>query len=405
MRTYRIAWRNLWRNRRRTLITMASVFFGVLLATVMSSMQEGSYSNMINNVVKFYSGYIQIHDQEYWENKTLYYSFEMDDSLYKEISLVEEIKSVIPRLESFALLSTGDLTQPSMVIGVEPGKENELTNLSQWVIRGDYFDNDENAVLIGETLARNLDSGVGDTLAFLSQGYYGSTVAAEFVIAGILKFPSPDLNKGFAYMRLDRAQQFFYADGMLTSLSIMVEDYEKVEPAMKKLDQILDDRYEAMSWDEMQPELVQMIESDRAGGIIMKAILYMIIAFGILGTILMMMSERRREMGIMVAVGMKKHKLAGILFLELVYMGLLGVIAGILASFPIIAVVINNPIPITGDAAQAMLDMGIEPSLVFSATPPVFYNQLITVFIIAVGIALYPVIKVLGMKEIEYLRH
>ncbi len=405
MRTYRIAWRNLWRNRRRTLITMASVFFGVLLATVMSSMQEGSYSNMINNVVKFYSGYIQIHDSEYWENKTLYYSFEMNDSLYQEIFSIKEVKSITPRLESFALLSTGDLTQPSMVIGVEPGRENDLTNLSRWVIRGDYFDDVENAVLIGETLAGNLDSEVGDTLALLSQGYYGSNVAAEFVIAGILKFPSPDLNKGFAYMRLDRAQQFFYADGLLTSLSIMVDDYEEVQPVMEKLDQILDDRYEAMSWDQMQPELVQMIESDRASGIILKAILYMIIGFGILGTILMMMSERRREMGIMVAVGMKKRKLAGILFFELVFMALLGMVAGLLASIPIIAAVINNPIPITGEAAQAMLDMGIEPTLVFSATPPVFFNQLITVFVIAVGIALYPVVKVLGMKEIEYLRH
>jgi ABC-type lipoprotein release transport system permease subunit len=187
-------------------------------------------------------------------------------------------------------------------------------------------------------------------------------------------------------------------------MSIMVDDYSEVGPVMQKLEDILPDTYEAMSWDEMQPELVQMIESDRAGGIIMKAILYMVIGFGILGTILMMMAERRKEMGIMVGVGMKKRKLAGILFFELIYMGFLGVVAGILVSMPIIAVAINNPIPITGDAAQAILDMGIEPRLVFSAIPSVFYNQVITVFVIVMGISLYPAVKVLGMKEIKYLR-
>ena len=109
-------------------------------------------------------------------------------------------------------------------------------------------------------------------------------------------------------------------------------------------------------------------------------------------------------MGLMVAVGMKKHKLASILFLETVYIGIIGVIGGILVSVPIVLYLIQNPIPLSGDAAQAMVDLGIEPLLLFSSAPKIFINQLITVLIITMVISLYPVINAFTMKEIDYLR-
>lgn len=117
-----------------------------------------------------------------------------------------------------------------------------------------------------------------------------------------------------------------------------------------------------------------------------------------------MVAERRKEMGLMVAVGMQKHKLAGILFFETLYIGLIGVIAGILISLPIIFYIIHHPIPITGDAAKAMTDMGIEPEMVFTATPKVFINQLITVLGITVLAAIYPLVTIFQMKEINYLK-
>jgi ABC-type lipoprotein release transport system permease subunit len=404
MKNYIIAWRNIWRNKRRTLITTASVFFGVLLAALMSSMQEGSYENMIDNVVKFYSGYIQVQEEEYWENKTLYYSFETSDSLYSKINSVDEITLTVPRLESFALMSHKNTTQPARVIGIDPEKEDSMTNLSDWITKGEYFNGTGNEIILGSILSKNLDIGLKDTVALLGQGFYGSTVAELFVVRAILEFPNPELNKNFAYMKLNRAQQFYSAQGRLTSLAIMLENYTDLDPAMKHLEAKIDSPYTAMSWREMQPEMVQMIESDRAGGIIMKAILYIIIGFGILGTVIMMIAERKREMGLMVAVGMKKHKLAAILFLETIYIGIIGVFAGILVSIPIVFYMVNNPVPLSGDAAEAMVDMGIEPLLLFSSAPRVFLNQFITVLILTAAVSLYPVINALGMKSIKYLR-
>jgi ABC-type lipoprotein release transport system permease subunit len=229
MKNYKIAWRNLWRNRRRTLITVASIFFGVLLATVMSSMQEGSYESMIDSIVKFYSGYIQVQEEEYWDHKTLYYSFDVTDELYEKINSVEEVSMVTPRIESFALMSSEDITQPAMVIGVDPEKEDRMTNLSKWISQGEYFGSNHNTILLAEKLAEKLDAELNDTIALLGQGYYGNTVAAEFVVRGILSFPNPELNKQFSYLELERAQEFYSSTGKLTSLALMLNDYSDLD--------------------------------------------------------------------------------------------------------------------------------------------------------------------------------
>jgi ABC-type lipoprotein release transport system permease subunit len=229
-------------------------------------------------------------------------------------------------------------------------------------------------------------------------------VAAEFVVRGILSFPNPELNKQFSYLDLGRAQEFYSSMGKLTSLALMLNDYSDLNSTMKQLEAKIDSPYTALSWKEMQPEMVQMIESDRAGGDVMKAILYIVIGFGILGTIMMMMAERRKELGLMVAVGMQKHKLAEILFYETLYMGIIGVFSGIIISIPIIMYFIQNPIPITGDAAEAMIDMGIAPELLFTTQPKIFISQLITVFAITLAVSFYPLLNALRLKEIKYLR-
>jgi ABC-type lipoprotein release transport system permease subunit len=388
----RLAWRNLWRNKRRTLITVASIFFGVLLATIMSSMQEGSYSSMINNIVKFYSGYIQVQNEDYWENKTINNTLIPTDTLINRIKSVKEVILYTPRLESFALASSEEITRGSLVIGIDPVQEKEVMNIGQWIVDGKYLEADDQGVLVGFDLAKYLELSVGDTLVMIGQGYHGTTAVGEYPIRGILKFPSPDLNKQSIYMELRTAQEFYSADHLVTSMVLMLENQYNLNKAIRKLSNQIKSPYRVMSWEEMHPELLQMVEADRAGATVMKAILYIIIGFGVLGTIMMLVAERKREMGVMIAIGMQRFKLASILFFETIYIGLIGVIVGFAGSIPLIAYFYNNPIPLTGDTGKTMEEMGFEPLMYFSWLPSVFYNQVITVFMITAIIAIYPVI-------------
>ncbi len=404
MKNMVMAWRNLWRKPWRTIITSGSVFFGVIFSAVMTSVQYGSYDAMIDNVVKFYSGYMQIFTEDYHDNKTINNTFEFNDSIRQLVAQEPRITHYTSRLEYFALASSEDFTKGSIIIGVDPESENQVTNLKKWVKEGDYLEEDDNGVLVAIDLANYLHLKVGDTLVLYGQGYHGVMAAGLYPVRGILKFPSPELNKQFVYMELKTCQAFFSAPDRLTSLVLMVEDHYALPAAMRSLKKHINPPFMLMSWSELQPELVSMIEADKAGGVFMKAILYMIITFGIFGTILMMISERKRELGVMIAIGMQRLKLGNILFLETFFMGILGALAGILGSIPLSYYFYLNPIPLTGDAAGTMIEMGIEPLMYFSMHPSVFYVQAITVFIITMVIALFPIYKSFTLKLTEALR-
>ena len=398
------AWRNLWRNKRRTTITVTAIVVAVLMSTCMSSMQEGMYSKMIDNVVKFYSGYLQIHHNNYWESKSINDVYKPDERFYTVLDNVKDIVHYVPRVESFSLISTGENTKGGAIIGIDPELEDKLSELSKWIHKGEYLKKDDDGILVAVNLAKNLKINIGDTLILLSQGYHGATAAGLFPVRGILKFPSPDLNNFGAYIDIRMAQDFFSMPGMVTSTAILVNNYSDVTTVKNELVTKLQNSYSIMTWDEMQPEIVQMIEGDRAGAVIMKAVLYIVVGFGILGTIIMMVAERKRESGITVAIGMQKRKLQTVMFYETLYMGLLGVFLGFLLSVPVILVLLHNPIPLPGETSEVYEIFGFEPVIYFGAQARVFVNQVITVFAISLLISLYPVIKIKNLKVANALR-
>lgn len=404
MNKFSMAWKNLWRNKRRTLITVASIFFGVLISTVMSSLQDGTYGNMIDMSVKLSSGYLQIQHPEYSNNKSINNIFEPSNEFISEISEIKEITTVAKRLESFALLSSGPNTRGGAVIGFEPNKDNETSNLKNWISEGDFLNSGDQGVLLTHNIARHLKIGVNDTIILISQGYHGVTAAGAYPVKGILKFSTPQMNSLGVFMDINLAQEFYSAEGMITSLMIMVDDYTDVAPAARKLKNSVADKYNVLSWQEVNPEIVQFIESDKAGGIVMKAILYIVIGFGIFGTIIMMVAERKRELGVMVAVGMQKFKLAIILFYETILIGFVGVITGFIGSVPVILFLVGNPVQLPEELAEAYLQFGFEPYMFFGTAPSVFVNQVITIFIITVIISLYPIFKVRNLKVTKALR-
>ncbi|HLN75318.1 MAG TPA: FtsX-like permease family protein [Prolixibacteraceae bacterium] len=399
----KLAWRNLWRNKRRTLITVASIFFGVLLSAYMTSMQEGSYSKMVEIVVKFYSGYMQVHQEDYWENKSINNVFDYDQALVDQIKKHPEVDYVIPRLESFGLASAEELTRGAAIFGVVPDIENQLTGIADKVVSGHYLKAHDDGVLIGDGLARFLNLQVNDTLVILSQGYHGVSAAGKFPVRGLIRHISPELNKSIIYMELTTCQAFLGAENKLTSLVVNVADNDAMKRTLKNLKREIHSPYSVMSWEEMQPEVVQQIEGDRAGGVIMKAILYIVIAFGILGTIMMMIAERKREFGVMISIGMQKKKLAVILFFETIFIGLLGIVSGILVSLPIIILQSHHPIPLTGQAAQTMEEFGFEPFMFFSTVPKVFWHQALSIFVLSLLIGIYPILAAMKIKESKAL--
>jgi ABC-type lipoprotein release transport system permease subunit len=402
---FKLAWRNIWRNKRRTLITIASVFFALLLSLIMRSMQVGSYGHMADGIVEAYSGSMQVHRNGYWDDPTLDNTFGSDPELTRKIEASDNIQAVIPRLESFALASTGEQTKGILVVGIDPEKELELTHPDRKLVEGEYFSASSDGVLVSSRLAEFLGLSLGDTLTLLSQGYHGASAAGIYPVTGILRMPNPELDRRIVFMTLPYAQEFYGAYNMLTSLVINVKDSDHLNRTKKELTGILDgDYYEIMDWKEMNPELVQQIQSDQAGGFIMLGMLYLIVGFGVLGTLIMMTAERRREFGVMVAVGMPKRRLGIILTIEMLLMGFVGAASGVIGSIPVIGYLVRNPIRFTGEYAEIFEIYGFEPIMPAKFELAYYLGQSSIVFLIFVLAIIYPINSVLRLNEIKALR-
>lgn len=384
---------------------MASILFAVMLAALMEALQKGAWDNMISNVVNFYYGYVQVHEKGYWDEQSIDKSFAYVDSVKVLEEEVPEIKTLIPRIESFALASTREKTFGVMVVGIDPERENRMTSLADRVEKGSYFNNGDKTALIAEGVAKKLEIGVGDTLVLISQGYHGVNSAGKYPVRGLVHFGSPELNNRMVYLPLDEAQWFYGAEGRLTSLALHLVDQDDIKPAVKAVKAKLGtEEYEVMDWEELLPDLVEAKTLDSAGNYIVYFILYIIIAFGIYGTILMMTKEREYEFGILVSIGMHRWRLAAIIWIETMLLGLMGSLAGILASFPVVYYFYINPIRFSGDYGQMLEKFGFEPIFPATFEPRVFVLQAVIVFIITSVLALYPIWKIRRLKPVEAMR-
>lgn len=398
----KLAWRNVWRNRKRTWITASSIAFAVFFSCVMQSMQLGSYERMIDNSVRFYTGHLAIHADTYWDEQILDNAFER--SLLKDLSIDDsKVIANVPRLTSFALASFSENTKGVMISGIEPEAESSLTNLDQKIVQGSYLT--DQSVMVGQGLADHLKLVVGDTLVLIGQGYHGVNAVGKYPVVGTLKFPVPEFNQSAVYMTLSTAQAFYGAPGLITTQSILVDKVKSIEKVRQAIiPQISAASLEVLNWEEMMPELLQGIEMDYYGGLVMIYILYAVIGFGILGTFLMMTKERTYEFGILSSIGMRKSKIQVTVAFEIVMLTFLGVLIGLCMSAPIVIYFFYNPIQFTGDYAAAFENFGYEAIMPFSKDPVVFYNQGVVVLIISLFLGIYPMLYIKNLQIIKALK-
>ncbi len=402
----KIAWRNLWRNRRRTILTASAVVLALSLALFMRSMQFGSYEQMIRAGVN-QTGDLQVHDTGYQANQSIDRAFFYDPQLGKKLLKIKDVRRILPGLQTFSLASFKKQTKGIMVSGIEARAYDRQNKLSEKIIRGTYLQPGKNDVLLGDKLAEFLKMNVGDTLVLLGQGFRGITAYGIYKVAGIFHLPSLEMNSQVVYMNLKTAQDFVYPyqPGLLTSLSIFLRDPGKLVAVKKKIEGMAGPGYEVITWKTMLSDILQAIKTDNISGQIMLMILYIIAAFGIFSTILMMTMEKRRQYAIMVAIGMERRRLMWVSIFETLMISVIGILIGILLASPIIYYLHAHPIPITGDVAKMYLEFNIEPVLPFSVKAHVFLSQVLIILILSLMSALYPVIYLSRFNILNAFRH
>ena len=404
MLVIRLAWKNMWRNRHRTAITMAAMLFAVLLSITADSLKTGIFDNLVRNIVGSYSGYIQVHRKGYWDERILENSFGYVDSMQRAVLSDNRISAAAPRIESFVLASTGEQTRGCMAVGVAPLLEDDITALRSRVLQGAYLESESRHVMVSEGLMRRMRLRLGDTIVLIGQGYQGATAAGKYRVGAVLGFGSPSLNEGFLFLSLSQGQELFAAPGMVTSYAVSLQDAGELESVATDLRSRLGDAFEVMTWGEMMPDIRQHIRNDSGNMRVVQGILYLLVCFGIFSTLLMMMAERRTEMGMLVAIGMRKGLLAATLLVESLFSVLCGCLIGMLCAIPIVARLQAHPIRISGKTAEAYQRFGFEPVFPAAMKMSQFLAQGLIVSAIGFLLSLYPVYRAFRTDPVTDLR-
>ncbi len=423
---FRLAWRNLWRNPRRTAITAASVFFAVILAVLMSSMQRGVWDNMIDNLVSLQTGHLRVERVDYRREPVLDQAFAARTGLLDTLRAVDGVATVHPRLEGLVLASREDRTRIGLVQGLEDDAlARRAERLTAGRMPGAAAPGERAGhAAVGEDLAAWLQSGPGDTIVLLGQGYHGAVAAQLVVLDGLLDLGNPELNRSAVFLPLADAQRLFAAEGRWTGVVLEPAGRTEAAALAPRVAAALDASgavgppsaegpepgvahgggFAVPTWADLLPDIQQAREADEGGGLLMLLVLYLLIGFGILGTILMMTMERRYEFGVLVAVGMRRGRLAALVLLEGFLVAMAGALAGLGASFPVVHYMARHPIPLSGSLAETYEDYGFDPVFAFATDPDLFWSQAVIVAAIALVVSTYPVYRIARLEPVHAMR-
>lgn len=395
-----LSWRNLWRNKRRTIITIASILFAIVFANTMDSLFLGVNQQMTDSMVGIYSGHLQIQQKDFWEDKSLHNTLTPSSKIFESLENNPNIKGYTERLESVALASADNLTKGVLVVGIQTEKEKSITNLANKIQKGSYFHDNPDDAIIGKGLAEYLDIEPGDTLIMLGEGYHGASAAGKYHICGIIRMGSPDLDNNLVFLSLPDAQLFYAAPDRVTSIPVFLNDERDQNAFANDFKQIVETDIAIQPWQKMMPMVTQSLGLLEAMRVITIVLLYLLIGFGILGTIIMMTNERIKEFKVLLAVGMLKSKMATMILLESIFLTVIGAALGFLVSFPVVRYLEVHPITFKGRAAAGWESFGIDPVMPTIVDMSTFVLHTIIILILSVVLSFYALNKIRHLKVV-----
>lgn len=403
----KLAWRNIWRNKRRSILTLLAVTFAVIASIAMRGIQEGTYELNIKNAVEMFSGYLQIQEKGYLSNPSLAKSFKPTEDLKSTLSNVHGIKAYSTRINADGLISFKDNSLGCAIFGLNPQSSQETSRIFSKLNEGRFFTELESyEIVIGYKLLKNLKADIGDEIVILAQGFDGSLGNMKFKIVGTTKMGMQDFDAMSVFMDTKSAQELLSLYGRITALAIDINSFDDLYDIKEEIKANLkNEELVVLDWKELMPDFEQSIQLDNISGIFFLAILFVIVAFGILNTVLMSVTERFKEFGISLSIGMSNYKLVLVVLLETLFITIIGLILGNIIGFGINLYIFNNPIQFGSEYAWMYEEYGFLPRIEASLKFSVFFNSSISILIASVVAAVYPIIKVIRLEPLKGIRY
>ena len=402
-----MGWRNIWRNKRRTIITTLAVTFALTLSIGMRGIQLGTYEVNIKYVVELFTGHLQIQRQGYQEDPTLQKSFVITDNLRRLIEQDSRIVAWAPRLLGDGLISFQENSLGALIIGISPDHESRSSAIMTKIHRGRFFAGDTaHDIVVGAQLLENLKATVGDEVVVLAQGLDGTLGNYRYRIVGTIKTGSAEFDGGSIFMGLSAAQELLAAGNRVSMAALRLKDLQDIPSVQSSLrKELKGTELSVLAWNEVLPDLEQSIQLDNVSGMLMLGILIVVVAFGIANTVLMSVTERFREFGVVLSIGMPKIYLVVLVFFETLFVVLIGIVLGNMLGAGINYYIMKHPIVFGGQYAQVYAEYGFLPRIESTLRLGMLFNSTIATFVISLLAALYPLMKVFRLKPLKGVRY
>jgi len=327
-----MAWRNLWRRRRRTLITISSIAFGTFLAVIFTAFQDRNFADMIDLAARMTGGHVTLQHPAYQDTPTLSRSVRDTGRLTSLALEDEEVERVVTRIMGFTLLSTASANYGAGFIAFDPESEDEETlSIIEGMEEGAIFESSrDRGIILGQRLARNLGAEMGKKVVYTMTDKHGEIVSGLGRVSGIVRTGAPSLDAGLCLLPIDSLREVLgYAPDEALQVAAFIDDQRKSGEVAGRLKGRVDpQQVTAMTWDQIQPDLAGFIAMKVGGAIFMEVLIAIIISAGIFNTLFVSVMERLREFGIMMAIGFSPGSLFRLVMLESLWLGLVGLAAG-----------------------------------------------------------------------------
>lgn len=398
----KIAFRNIFRQKRRSILTGLTMAGGFILLSIAYSVSEGTYDNVIDIFTRSYTGHVQIHKKGYLDRPSIYKNFTDLNSLTEILDSNDKVESWSPRVFSSALSFIEKKTTVANIIGIDPKREALNTNIKNKIKNGRLIAQEpSNEVMIGPGLSEVLEAELGDQLVLISQGADGSIANDIFIVTAIFKGDISSFDRNNCYIHIKKAQEFLMLPDRYHEINIVLTDFHDSRSVAAWLDETIEKELEAKPWQVINKQFYETMLADKQGMWIALIIIVVIVAIGVLNTVLMAILERTREFGVLKALGTRPASILYMIILESVYLALLSVLFGLIVSLVINYLMMKYGI----DYPTAVDISGFVVSTMYGSLKlKVFVLPAVVTFFTALIVSVFPAIRAMRIKPVNAMR-
>ncbi len=405
MKLLRLAWRNVRRNTRRSLNTIAAITVGLAALIFVWGFIDGMNEQTIENSTTYLTGHVKIHRSGFHEDKALYLAMADDSTLQARLGALPHVVAVTPRVSDQAMLSGDQEARGVKVIGVDPVQEPRVTTIARAIVAGRYLQaGDGNTILLGDKLAQRTGLTVGDQAILVTQARDGSLAADRFQVVGLFDSGIDRIDAVHVFIPLASAQELYSLWGQITEWVLRLDDRRRAGEISRQIAERLGNGYEVLGWKQLLPGMVQMVRFHEVMTYVVIFIVIVVVAVGVANTILMAVMERIREFGILLALGTSQAQIIQVVLLESLLLGVIGLLLGNLFGLGITAYYGATGI----DLSQYTLAMETMPGLTGTVYPMIRWDHVLLVSTVTLAIsilpALWPAWRVAGLEPVAAIR-